>query len=538
MGNHRTTMMDLRMGMLIMRYVYVLAILFLSFFFDATLPLFPADHVSIAQCSHNGHHKRCGIKAPCSAVTAHTQSAIFAFAVYIGTSSVRKALSPGFKRSFSAIASPTERSPAAVSPVTPYVNASSSSVKPPLRANIEAEPRGKVDVGEDRPSHWNRMRPNAPSRTSTATSNKAAPKNPKLVSNVKSIKVAQIPKPKALPSQPAPLSFSENSRPSFRPSWLTSQSSQPSGPGTISSQPQTYRTQRVGTPAAEERLLIEAIQEEEEAPAAEAGGGNASYSATFRPPPQRGHMHNDASMGGGGFDEPSHVHEMISSSAALQARHPVAHVSLVSPQRALTVHALATPHNAFSAHSPALLTLPAGHDGSGSKLARGHSLHGGRAAGTSKARPGSLKAKLQKVWRDTDANENRIINIPVDPQSAKSRALDLQDPRSRAVHYVDAQIVEVLPDQAPFKVALLCVLGTWRKRGVEVEEEQIATGTTIVGLFKPDTCVGQGRGLEESAILRVYEPQMLQGRCVRGFTAHQVDYVMINTNCWELADTT
>jgi hypothetical protein len=41
-----------------------------------------------------------------------------------------------------------------------------------------------------------------------------------------------------------------------------------------------------------------------------------------------------------------------------------------------------------------------------------------------KVRPGSFKAKLQKICRDCDAAETRMVSVPVDKAS---RAVDLQD---------------------------------------------------------------------------------------------------------------
>lgn len=453
-----------------------------------------------------------------------------------------------------------ERSPVPVSPAMPQKIIANSTTKKPVQS-IAANSSHSVDVGEDRPSHWNRTRPNTAVRTlnKNTTANKSA-KSSKLVSNV--IKVAQIPKPKPLPSQPAPLSFGENSRPpSFKPSWLTSASTASASlSGNTSHHTQAVgRTQRISTPLGEERMLIEAIQEE-----AEEYPEHGSYSSTFRPPPRNHALQIEETGLGGDYEVPFQDSSFGSPQGQRAGRY-------ISPQRSITVHTLSTPHTA----APSMSHSYYEHD-SGVKLARSHSSSShGRVSGA-KAKAGSLKARLQKVWRDTDANENRIINIPLDPQNnSKSRALDLQDPRSRAVHYIDAQVDQILPDEAPFKVALLSVLGTWRKhKAMDVSdavsvvsnptapsntttapavgtllatvptspvEVEMTLGALVKGYFKADTCVGSGRGLVEDALLRVYDPHVWSVRTAcrssrdgEGSTAW--DYVMINTNCWELVD--
>lgn len=452
-----------------------------------------------------------------------------------------------------------DRSPAAVSPAimrTAPVKSASKVVQ-----NATTISSHSADVGEDRPSHWNRTRTNTVARSSnnSTTANKST-RNNKLTSNV--IKVAQIPKPKPLPSQPASLSFGENSRPpSFKPSWLTSTAST-SQSGNNSHTQGVSRTQRTSTPIGEERMLIEAIQEE-----AEEYPGNGSYTSTFRPPPRSSALHMEEVGPSADFDVPFQDSFGSPNGGHRAGRH-------VSPQRSFTVHTLSTPFAAQSTRDSYNE-----HD-SATKLSRSHSssTHS-RASGGSKAKPGSLKAKLQKVWRDVDANENRIINIPLDPQNnkstIKSRALDLQDPRSRAVHYVDAQVDQILPDEAPFKVVLLSVLGTWHKHkpmeagdGVSVvsdpsaptsslavsavgastvtvagdnsAEEGVPLGALVKAYFKADTCVGPGRGLTEEAVLRVYDPHVWPTRTSMGSADGRNSglwsYVMINTNCWELVE--
>lgn len=164
---------------------------------------------------------------------------------------------------------------------------------------------------------------------------------------------------------------------------------------------------------------------------------------------------------------------------------------------------------------------------------------GGRSS--AKAKPGTLKAKLQKLFRDLDAAENRIINVPVD---SNSRAVDLQDPRHRAVSYVDAEVSQVLPDKAPFRVLQLCVNNVWQKAeatqsGAGLEEGcKPNIGELIVGYFKPDTCVGASRTPAEGMVMRVYDPHFLRSHGSASSSTvfgedSTVTCAMINTNCWE-----
>ena len=166
----------------------------------------------------------------------------------------------------------------------------------------------------------------------------------------------------------------------------------------------------------------------------------------------------------------------------------------------------------------------------------GGSGHRGRFAGSSssthrpsKAKPGTLKAKLHRVFRDSDANENRVISMPSssveagDPpatglheyynpteskmaphssnpcrstsgtssggsgpnqlQGVRGTLVDLQDPRSRAAHMTDAKIEYVLPDQYPFKVAVLQVIVVWRKKPAAAAA---AGGLNTAGKAGPD----------------------------------------------------
>jgi hypothetical protein len=160
-----------------------------------------------------------------------------------------------------------------------------------------------------------------------------------------------------------------------------------------------------------------------------------------------------------------------------------------------------------------------------------------------KARPGSLKAKLQKIIRESDAAENRMINVPVD---RSSRAVDLQDPRYRAAGYVDAEVLQCLADRAPFKVARLEVVGSWSKAatatdatgraGGDAPVPGVTAGDNVVAYFKPETCLGTARSLVVGLRLRIYDVAVLGGgEGLRG--AASKCSACICTGCWEAVDT-
>jgi hypothetical protein len=194
---------------------------------------------------------------------------------------------------------------------------------------------------------------------------------------------------------------------------------------------------------------------------------------------------------------------------------------------------------------------------------------------TAKAKPGSLRAKLQKLFRDTDALENRVINIPFvhdgggtklgsgsgsgsssSCSGSSARVTDLQDPRSRALFYVDCEVADVLDDAAPFRVVQLNVLHTWRKssasssdsntssteqKSTSISKEEslsliaeLEIGCAVIGYFKPDTCFGPARSLRTGLVLRVYDPQFVP--CPQHFdktVKATTDLCMISTHCWE-----
>lgn len=362
------------------------------------------------------------------------------------------------------------------------------------------------DVADDRPAHWNTRRPAAPrtSRADNSNSSKStvAKSSAGLVNKPK---VVQIAKAKPLPTQ-AVVPALDSVKLSFKPSWMVSATSASSKPHQPTSQIHT-----LGRAAASE-LATEDIQEDVASPARSttAAGAAAVTGST-------GQLNTFGS--------------------------PVA-----GPQRSLTMHS----GGGWGSPSGDYGGLTAGHTGTSGACTSGgaSSAHftssGSRSS--AKAKPGTLKAKLQKLFRDLDAAENRIINVPVDN---KSRAVDLQDPRHRAVRYVDAEVTQVLSDKTPFKVIQLCVTNTWQ-RSSEAAHVTQATGSAaqagnqpnigelIVAYFKPDTCVGATRTPGEGMTMRVYDPNFLrrtQGSSAGDTTVFGDDpsvmCAMINTNCWE-----
>lgn len=375
------------------------------------------------------------------------------------------------------------------------------------------------DVADDRPAHWNRLRM-APARTATRkptnTTRGAAAINPGTAA--KPVRPIQIPKPKALPAPTVtPAGAGNGNAPtavSFKPSWMTTSRSS----GAVAMQcnvgsGSTMRTaaalngelSRPGVVAADSPVIpvaaLEDIQDDTLSPV-----------RPFTTPAHgsRGLQFNSGAtqMPAGAMDDGPGEAYTRHSLGAQEGRN--AGALFLSPER-----------------QQSSLRYEYGMD-SGERAPGSGMLH--RTASTrggSKARPGSLKAKLLKIQRDGDAAENRIVNVPVDKSS---RAVDLQDPRQRAVRYVDAELVAVLEDRAPFKVVRLEVVGRWCKGGVEssANHSEAPVGSALLGYFKPDSCTGQGRGLVVGLRLRVCD-----GLVVKSGAEHR----LLCTGCWEpLAD--
>ena len=431
------------------------------------------------------------------------------------------------------------------------VNSSSSSSPGQIPADLPpshrkrtatASPVGhqNLDIADDRPAHWNRRR-SIPNRAQAGTGVVKATASMTKSTGVasKPHKVIQIPKPKALPAVvPAPVSVDRlaSGGLSFRPSWMTSSTAPARTPATTS------------TAIAAAAELTEEIQEDIASPT--------------RPSlPVR-------NIGASSMDNSNSQRLSLSSPQPAYPQRSLTmqpqHTSFLSPERSHTFHDI----------------------DSAERAPRVGNYRGTSSRTTAKARPGSLKAKLQKLLRDADAAENRIVNIPADKQS---RAVDLQDPRHRAGCYVEAQLRGMQSDRAPFKVVLGEVVGMWSKDGAPLaltkhnghalmgdlctaasaaaadrEGEggdtvsasgnrqgggELQLGAELLIYLKPETCVGADRSLCEGVRLRVYDPVFLQlpatvrtggsssinssrGRRSAVQSA-ELSWMMINTGCWE-----
>ena len=135
----------------------------------------------------------------------------------------------------------------------------------------------------------------------------------------------------------------------------------------------------------------------------------------------------------------------------------------------------------------------------------------------SKAKFGTLRYKLQKVIKDSDGNENRILNIASDVDRCISRngSIDLQDPRNRSTMWLDTIVISVLDDKNPFKVALLSITHIQNNKlnkiitdGEEFNQQpkdnnDAHIGQQVTAYFKPDTCrSGSNRELRNHMNLR------------------------------------
>lgn len=358
-----------------------------------------------------------------------------------------------------------------------------------------------VDVAGDRPAHWNKLRP-ATARLAQQRSGRDVSTGRGLKTTLVS-KVNKIARLKPLPVAPVVVSAVNieaiPTTVSFKPSWMTTSSS--------------YHSSGVSATAPAPAILR----------SGEVNSGSA-VPASLSSPTATGHISciatediQDADTFSPGSPPllPSH------QSAGLQLTSLEKDVQFVSPDRV---------------NGPGSLTFDTADSAERRQPARSGTSRSG-----AKPRPGSFKAKLQKISRDCDAAENRIANVPID---RASRAVDLQDPRHRATCYVDLDVVEVLPNQAPFASARMEVVGSWRKSMAPTEYCDYVDGDVLVGLFKPDTCVGLGRTLVAGMRVRVYDCMMLlnresgQGvgnRSMERFRGARLldQATLICTTCWE-----
>jgi hypothetical protein len=367
----------------------------------------------------------------------------------------------------------------------------------------------RLDVADDRPAHWNRLRP-APARTSARRSGVAVTSS-RVAPAPRPARVIQIPKPKALPA-PTVTPAAVDSIPSlvsFKPSWMTSSRGavQVTGSGTRgvgAARGGGTLTGRTTASAASATLAMEDIQDDTVSPVrslatpGRSNGLQLSVGASQLADSPADAFAETNGDRGDSFTRHT-LHTFDATPGALESQY-------LSPE-----------------HTHSTLRHEYGID-SGERGPFSSGLHRSTSSRGSKARPGSLKAKLQKIQRDGDAAENRIANVPVEKNS---RAVDLQDPRQRAVRYVDAEVTAVLEDRAPFKVVRMEVTGNRSKAcdvGGAPGHHEATVGSELLGYFKPDTCTGLGRSLGVGLQIRVYDAFVVKVGA---------DFCLLCTGCWE-----
>jgi len=176
----------------------------------------------------------------------------------------------------------------------------------------------------------------------------------------------------------------------------------------------------------------------------------------------------------------------------------------------------------------------------------------------SKAKPGTLKAKLLKLFREADSIDTWMRNFSSSGHKSMERdpsrhsSIDLQDPRNRATHYIEFELMQKLPDRYPFQVFLMRVLSSWhhhhhhhhardksatshlldeqllaQESGIQdclnasifnkptASDELYKEGSDLVGYFtgpRDNGCgntVGSSKALVEGLCIRIYEPYVM-----------------------------
>ena len=178
----------------------------------------------------------------------------------------------------------------------------------------------------------------------------------------------------------------------------------------------------------------------------------------------------------------------------------------------------------------------------------------------SKAKPGTLKAKLLKLFREADSIDTWMRNFsssghkPMERDPNRHSSIDLQDPRNRATHYIEFELMQKLPDRYPFQVFLMRVLSSWhhhhhhhhhyardksatshvldeqllaQESGMQdclnasmfnkptASDELYKEGSDVVGYFtgpRDNGCgntVGSSKALVEGLCIRIYEPYVM-----------------------------
>ena len=196
----------------------------------------------------------------------------------------------------------------------------------------------------------------------------------------------------------------------------------------------------------------------------------------------------------------------------------------------------------------------------------------------SKAKPGSLKAKLLKIFREVDSIDTWMRNFsslghkPMERDSTnRGSSIDLQDPRNRAMHYIEFEVIQKLTDRYPFQVYLMRVLNSWhhhhhardKSSTSRVLDEQLLAqesgmqdclnasmfnnptssdelykeGSDVVGYFtgsRDNGCgnntVGSSKALAEGLCIRIYEPYVMP--FVNRLKA--METIVMCTSFWEI----
>jgi hypothetical protein len=196
----------------------------------------------------------------------------------------------------------------------------------------------------------------------------------------------------------------------------------------------------------------------------------------------------------------------------------------------------------------------------------------------SKAKPGTLKAKLLKLFREADSIDTWMRNFSSSGHKSMERdpnrhsSIDLQDPRNRATHYIEFELMQKLPDRYPFQVFLMRVLSSWhhhhhhardksatshvldeqllaQESGMQdclnasifnkptASDELYKEGSDLVGYFtgpRDNGCgntVGSNKALVEGLCIRIYEPYVMPFIN----SSKGIENIVMCTSFWDLS---
>lgn len=125
----------------------------------------------------------------------------------------------------------------------------------------------------------------------------------------------------------------------------------------------------------------------------------------------------------------------------------------------------------------------------------------------SKAKIGSLKDKLQKVIRDTDANQNSLLMTNLN--SNLHNPMDLQNLRNRIEKYFDCEVLEVLERQSQFVFAKVWIKEVWHKNEpTDIQINALRPNDMSIAVFRKESEAmsdQSNRLIKESLSLRLYD---------------------------------